>query len=78
MTETMNSAGSQEKVSVKVLRTDRVFCGLAVPAGKVKVTLEYRPQSYTSGLIVTLLSVSLAIGIGLFRLMAEFNRWRGE
>ncbi len=55
---------------VSIVRTNYAFRGIAVPAGRQRVTLRYEPTSFRLGLYISLLAVSLLSAWGMAAYLA--------
>ncbi|MFV1883429.1 MAG: YfhO family protein [Balneola sp.] len=58
---------------IPILKTNYVLRGMEIPAGKHTLTLEFRPKSYTLGVTIGWVSLSLQILLALF---IGFSFWR--
>jgi hypothetical protein len=60
---------------VRVGRVDEAFRGIALPAGRWKIEMRYRPRTLNAGLTITALALLLSLGILLGR--RRVDRWLG-
>jgi Bacterial membrane protein YfhO len=63
-------------VAATILRADYAFRAVAVPAGRHRVVMSFRPGSWSAGLIISGITVLVVLGLGVWSLVHRARRRR--
>lgn len=65
--------GSIDRKPSEIIRADFAFRAMNVPRGKHTVTMEYKPESFRKGTIISLISLAICFGVIIFAKKKRYN-----